>query len=67
MTQLCKGSNETKFSNYEPDMIQVNSEVLLVPWLSILVDPPHPLELFVFLLFICLLYDQMKLCYKREP
>lgn len=56
----------TKFSRYESDMIQLNSEVLLTSWLSVLFHF-FLWQLFVFFLFICSLYDQMKLCYKREP
>lgn len=36
MTQPCKESKVTTFSGCESDVIQLNSEVLLMPWLSIL-------------------------------
>lgn len=64
LTKLCKESIATKFSSCEPDRIQLNSEVLLEPWLSILLYF-FPLAIICFLT-ICLLYDQMKRCYKRE-
>lgn len=53
MMQLCKESNMTKFSSCELDRIQLNLEVLLVPWLSILFHF-SPLAIICFLI-ICLL------------